>query len=126
MSSIPGFFFCCIVLTGILTFAESVPDSFDPGFGKRESRASFLEHFHWFLNVKAGVSITVYDAIACALECLRHSWCFSFNFAISPSKSGHDCQLLGADKYTFADRFQPSQFYHHYSMAVGKYNIRVR
>lgn len=126
MPSLPGFFFCCIVLTGILTFAGNVPESFDPGFGKRESRASFLEHFHWFLNVEASVSITVYDAIACALECLRHSLCFSFNIAISPSKSGHDCQLLGADKYTFADRFQPSQFYHHYSMAVGKYNIRVR
>lgn len=126
MPSLPGFFFCCIVLTGILTFAGNVPDSFDPGFGKRESKASFLEHFHWFLNVKASVSITVYDAIACALECLRHSLCFSFNIAISPSKSGHDCQLLGADKYTLADRFQPSQFYHHYSMAVGKYNIRVR
>lgn len=120
MSWLLRFFYCCISFTAIVTFSENVPAR---GFGKRESGTNFLEHFHWFLNVKASVSITAHDAMACALECLRHSFCLSFNFAVSPGR--HDCELLREDKYTFSDRFEPSQFYHHYSMAVGKHNIRV-
>ncbi|KAJ7374860.1 hypothetical protein OS493_005213 [Desmophyllum pertusum] len=53
--------------------------------------------------------------MACALECRRRSSCFSFNFAVYQQSNG--CELLREDKYTSSDRFEPSQFYHHYSMA---------
>ena len=105
----------------MLTFPENI---LARGFGERESGTNFLEHCHWFLNVKASASLVVYDAMACALECLRHRFCFSFNFAVSPPKR-HDCQLLYEDKYTFSDRLERSHFYHHYSMAVGKHNIII-
>lgn len=122
MSWVLRFFFCCISFTVVLSLSENF---LVQGSGERENGTNFLEHFHRFLNVKASVSITVYDAMACALECLRYSFCFSFNFAVSPP-GRHGCQLLRKDKYTFSDRFEPSQFYHHYSMAVGKHNVRVR
>ncbi|KAL9975389.1 hypothetical protein ACROYT_G012545 [Oculina patagonica] len=54
--------------------------------------------------------------MACALECLRHSFCLSFNFAVKSGSNGL-CELLREDKYTSQDRFEPSQSYHHYSMA---------
>ena len=122
MSRLLKIFFCCIFFTAISTSSEIVPDQ---GFERRENGTNFLEHFHRFLNVKANVSVTVYDAMACALQCLRHCFCFSFNFAVSPPGS-HECQLLLEDKYTFSDRFEPSRFYHHYSMAVGKHKARVK
>ena len=122
MSRLLRFFLCCLIsFTAVLTFPNN---SLSQGFGERENGTNFLEHFYRFLNVKASVSITVYDAMACALECLRYGSCFSFNFAVSPP-GRHGCQLLREDKYTFSDRFEPSQFYHHYSMLVGKHNTRV-
>ena len=117
------FSFCYLIsFTAVLTFPENF---LGPGFGERENEKNFLTNFYRFLNVKASVSVTVYDAMACALECLRHGFCFSFNFAVSP-RGRHGCQLLREDKYTFSDRFEPSQFYHHYSMVVGKHNTIVR
>jgi len=114
------FFFCCIALTA---FSENF---LIQGSGERADGTYFYEHFHRFLNVKANVSITVYDAMACALECLRHSFCFSFNFAVSSPGRHQICQLLREDKYTFSDRFEPSQFYHHFSKAVGKHSTRKK
>ena len=123
MSRLLKFSFCCLIsFTAVLTLPESF---LGQGFGERDIGTSFLQHFDRFLNVKASVSMTVYDTMACALECLRHGFCFSFNFAVSPPGK-HDCQLLREDKYTFSDRFEPSQFYHHYSMMVSKHNTIVR
>ena len=124
MSRLFRFFHYCVSFTAILTFSENFPDRLDQGFGKRESGMNFIEHFHMVLNVRPSVSITTYDSLACALECLRHSFCLSFNFAVDPSSYGL-CELLCEDKYTSSDRFEPSQFYHHYSMAVGKYSVSV-
>ena len=118
-------FICyCISFTAIFTFSENVLGRLDQGFGRRESGTNFIEHFYWVLNVRANVSLTTFDAMACALACLRHSFCVSFNFAVNSGSTGL-CELLREDKYTSSDRFEPSQFYHHYSMAVGKYNVRV-
>ena len=122
MSQLLKIFCCCIFFTTIVTSSETVPGQ---GFEKRENGTNFLEHLDRFLNVKANVFVTVYDAMACALQCLRYGFCFSFNFAVSPPRS-HECQLLLENKYTFSDRLEPSQFYHHYSMAVGKHKARVR
>ena len=116
------FFFSCIALTA---FSENFLIQGSWEF-ERENGTNFLEHFRWFLNVNASVSLTVYDSMACALECLRHSFCFSFNFAVSSPGKHQSCQLLREDKYTFSDRFEPSQFYHHYSKAVGKHDIKTK
>lgn len=113
------FFYYCISFTAIFTLSENVPYRLDQGFGKGESGTNFLEHFHFVLNVRPNVSITTFDAMACALACLRHSFCFSFNFAVKPGSNGL-CELLREDKYTSSVRFEPSQSYHHYSLAVGK------
>ena len=109
--------YCYVSLAAIFAFPENVPERFDQGFGKKESGTIFLEHLHWVLNVRANVSITTHDAMACTLECRRRSFCFSFNFAVYQQSNG--CELLREDKYTSSDRFEPSQFYHHYSMAVS-------
>lgn len=123
MSRLLRFFFCCLIsFTAVLTLPENI---LGQRFGERENGTNFFEHFYQFLNVNASVSITVYDVMACALECLRHDFCFSFNFAVSPP-GRHGCQLLREDKYTFSNRFEPSQFYHHYSTVVSKHDARVR
>lgn len=114
--SVKGFFYLCVVFVATFTFSKTVSGSIDHGFGKRESRTTFVEHFHYVLNVEPERSITTYDNLVCALECLKQTLCISFNFAAH--SRNNSCELLREDKYTFSDRFQPSHFYNHYSITV--------
>ena len=86
------------------------------------SGTTFLEHLHWMLKAKTVLSVSTYDEMSCALECLKHGFCFSFNFAVY-SRS-NNCELLRDDKFTSLDRFQRNRFYHHYSIMVSCYNIK--
>ena len=109
--------YCYIFITTILTLSRNSLARVDPSFEKRSEGATFIEQLNFVLNVLPRASFTTFDSMACALECLKRAFCFSFNFAIYPGDD--NCKLLHENKYSFPDRFEPSRLYHHYTTMVG-------
>ena len=85
----------------------------------KENHAEFVEHFHSVLNIPLMASFKVYDSMACVLQCIRNTLCYSVNFAVDSDDQGHACDLFPSDKYYFRYKFNRSYSYHHYSIAVG-------
>ncbi|KAJ7385553.1 hypothetical protein OS493_015131 [Desmophyllum pertusum] len=81
-----------------------------------ENHAQFVEHFHSVLNIGRMASYKVHDSMACALQCMRSTLCYSVNFAVHSDDQGHLCELLPADKYQFPNKFESSASYLHYSI----------
>lgn len=88
-----------------------------------ENHAEFIEHVYSFLDISPVVSIKVHNSITCTLHCLRNEQCYSTNFAIDFDNQGHVCDLLLSDKYKSPYKFQKNVAFHHYSIAVGDYNV---
>ena len=114
---VKGFLFCHVFLAAVFTFSKTATGSSDHGIGKRDSGTTFVEHVRFVLDVKPNISVSTYDNMMCAFKCLQQIFCTSFNFAVH-SPGNNNCELLRENKYTRYDRFQPSQFYNHYSLMV--------
>lgn len=64
--------------------------------------------------------------MACGLHCIRHELCISVNFAAEADENGHSCVLLKAERFRYPNKLNCNNFYHHYSLAVGKKFINVK
>ena len=83
-----------------------------------ENHAHFVEHSHTMLKINHLASYKVHDSMACGVQCLHNELCHSVNFAVESDDKGHICKLLKADRYKFPKKFERSNSYHHYSIAV--------
>ena len=84
--------------------------------------AKFEAHKFSFLNITNIGSDYVLKGSECGLACVNIPSCFSFNLAaFSDIRNGKIlCELLPSDIYNNSKRFVPSQFHHHYSIAVSE------
>lgn len=84
-----------------------------------ENHAKFIVHHGRALGIAATSSVQVQDSMFCLVQCLRHKFCQSVNFAAGADTRGyHICELLPSDKYTFPSKFEDSFSFHHYSLEV--------
>ncbi|XP_067046141.1 uncharacterized protein [Acropora muricata] len=79
--------------------------------------AYFIQNDFSYLNIKAIGTRLVVLSIQCALTCLQHLSCFSFNLATFPDDNGKLlCEHLPSDKYNNSKKFVSSKNYHHFSI----------
>ena len=106
----------CITIAKICAFSRNFPDQ------SAKTTRTFFEHVNCVLNVAPALSVSTYDPMACALECLKRNFCFSFNFAVY--SGNNNCKLLREDKHSSPVRFEWSPYYHHYSIMVSKIYVK--
>lgn len=84
-----------------------------------ENHAQFVAHYASVLGMPPMASVQVQDSISCVVQCLRHEFCHSVNFAVDTDLRGyHICELLSSDKYQFPNEFVKSYSFHHYGIEV--------
>ena len=113
--------YCFSVVITVLALSGNLVARVDESLGKREDGKMFVKHSYFVLNVRPNVSVTTFDDMACALECLKRSVCLSFNFDVYPGNG--NCKLLREDKYTSSEHFHPSLIYYHYSIMVSQFAL---
>ena len=86
-----------------------------------ERSAYFRQNDFSYLNINPVGTSLVVQSIECALTCLQHIFCFSFNLAaFSDNKGKHLCEYLPSDKYNNSEKFVASKTYHHFSIWVSQ------
>ena len=109
---------CCCFLFQALT-----PDNEATGrkLNTNAHSAYFIQNDFSYLNIKATGTSLVVQSIQCALTCLQHLSCFSFNLAAFPDDNGKLlCEHLLSDKYNNSKKFVSSKNYHHFSIWVSQ------
>ena len=109
---------CCCFLYQALT-----PDNEASGreLNPDERSAYFSQDDFSYLNINPVGTSLVVQSIQCALMCLQHLSCFSFNLAAFPDNDGKLlCEHLPSDKYNNSEKFVTSKNYHHFSIWVSK------
>ncbi|XP_015762691.1 PREDICTED: uncharacterized protein LOC107341738 isoform X2 [Acropora digitifera] len=108
----------------IIVFSNALVKAFTPDneeSGKElnpDARSAYFSQNDFsYLSIKAiGTSLVVLS-IQCALSCLQHLSCFSFNLAAFPDNNGKLlCEHLPSDKYNNSEKFVASNTYHHFSI----------
>ena len=82
--------------------------------------AYFIQHPFSVLSV-SGKILSSFEgtSLQCALNCLKTTSCFSFNFGIHSSI----CQILATDKYISSEKFGPSHQFDHHSIPVSNFHF---
>ena len=84
------------------------------------SAAYFSQNDFSYLSINPIGTSLVVQSIQCALTCLQHLSCFSFNLAAFPDDNGKLlCEHLSSDKYNNSEKFVASNTYHHFSIWVS-------
>ncbi|XP_067046139.1 uncharacterized protein [Acropora muricata] len=79
--------------------------------------AYFSQNDFSYLSINPIGTSLVVQSIQCALTCLQHLPCFSFNLAAFPDDNGKLlCEHLPSDKYNNSEKFVASNTYHHFSI----------
>ncbi|XP_015762686.1 PREDICTED: uncharacterized protein LOC107341736 [Acropora digitifera] len=79
--------------------------------------AYFNQNDFSYLSINPIGTSLVVQSIQCALTCLQHLSCFSFNLATFPDDNGKLlCEHLSSDKYNNSEKFVASNTYHHFSI----------
>ncbi|XP_044181918.1 uncharacterized protein LOC122962742 [Acropora millepora] len=79
--------------------------------------AYFSQNDFSYLSINPIGTSLVVQSIQCALTCLQHLSCFSFNLAAFPDDNGKLlCEHLSSDKYNNSEKFVASNTYHHFSI----------
>ncbi|XP_044181425.1 uncharacterized protein LOC122962416 isoform X1 [Acropora millepora] len=79
--------------------------------------AYFSQNDFSYLSINPIGTSLVVQSIQCALMCLQHLCCFSFNLAAFPDDNGKLlCEHLSSDKYNNSEKFVASNTYHHFSI----------
>ena len=83
--------------------------------------AYFSQNDFSYLSINPIGTSLVVQSIQCALTCLQHLCCFSFNLAAFPDDNGKLlCEHLSSDKYNNSEKFVASNTYHHFSIWVSQ------
>ena len=88
--------------------------------GPNQTFSHFVQHKKHFLDVKRIRSFLVGFVTECALRCLHHDSCISFN--IEDNTANHKevmCELLPKDLYQISHKLQRSETFHHWSIMVS-------
>ena len=83
---------------------------------------NFVKHGETVLDAPMITSTAFHDALYCALECLTHDQCISYNSAVFPdAENKFKCQLLATDKYRSSKSLRSNKEFNHYSIKVGAF-----
>lgn len=92
--------------------------SIDPN----EAFAYFIEHKNHVLDVEKISSFLVSSVTKCALRCVHHALCLSFN--IKEDKTDNNtqmaCELLPINLLNASMEFRKREEFHHWSFTVSK------
>lgn len=82
----------------------------------------FFQHKNYALRVNSIGSFLVGFVTECALRCLRHLSCVSFNIeeATAANRRHVTCELLPVDMYNASEKLQSSESFHHWSTVVSE------
>ena len=106
-------------------FAFSFADQVAPNFQRENALvyANFQKHNSKRLVPPSGttnLSTKKRSPTDCSFECLKHTWCRSYNFQKAADKEGrHICEVLSADKYNNSEDFRSSEEFDHFSIVVS-------
>ena len=109
---------CCCFL-----FQRFTPDNEASGreLNPTARSAYFSQNDFSYLNINPAGTTLVVQSIQCALTCLQHLSCFSFNLAAFPDNDSKLlCEHLASDKYNNSEKFVASKNYHHFSIWVSQ------
>jgi len=108
---------CCFLFQALTPDNEASDRKLNP----HAHSVYFIQNDFSYLNIKSiGTSLVVLS-IQCALTCLQHLSCFSFNLATFPDDNSKLlCEHLPSDKYNNSKKFVSSKNYHHFSIWVSQ------
>ena len=109
---------CCCFL-----FQARTPDNEASGREPNpdERSAYFSQNDFSYLNINPVGTCLVVQSTECALTCLQHLSCFSFNLAAFSDNNGKLlCEHLPSDKNNNSEKFVASKTYHHFSILVSQ------
>ena len=87
-----------------------------------EAFSHFFEHKYHILDVERISTFVVGFVTECALRCLRHVSCISFNIedTTTHARKIRTCELLPKDVYHASHKFQQRKKFHHWSTLVSE------
>ena len=114
MQDIPVVIFICLFLRAILFTAYANDSSTCTYFNFN------VETFHRLTSHKIS-SVVVHSMEDCAMACLEHWECFSFNLGNTASDGHgmHECELIRTDKYNSNSTYDSSKDFHHFFVKVS-------
>ena len=107
----------------VFSFQAFTPDNEESGkeLSPDARSAYFSQNDFSYLNINPIGTSLVVQSIQCALTCLQHLSCFSFNLAAFSDNNGKLlCEHLHSDKYNYSEKFAASHTYHHFSIWVSQ------
>lgn len=123
-------FLRCIVVVGILLYNTQKNTIFGMdenghiwfSIGPNEAFSHFIQHKYHVLDVDKISSFLVRFVTECALRCLHHASCFSFNIEDDTTENiaQKTCELLPTDFYNASLHFEESEEFDHWSIVVSK------
>ena len=119
---IRGFFGVNLVCRCFL-FQALTPDNEASGreLNPDQHSAYFSQNDFSYLDINSIGTSLVVQSIQCALTCLQHLSCFSFNLAAFSDNNGKLlCEHLPSDKNNNSEKFVASKTYHHFSIWVSQ------
>ena len=90
--------------------------------GPNEAFSHFIQHKNHVLDVEKISSFLVGFVTECALECVRHLLCLSFNIKEDTTENSTKmtCELLPVDLFNVSLKFQKRGEFHHWSIVVSR------
>ena len=77
-----------------------------------------VETFHRLTSHKIS-SVVVNSMEDCAMACLEHWECFSFNLGNTMSDGSYECELIRTDRYNSNSTYNSSKDFHHFFVKVS-------
>lgn len=91
--------------------------------GPNKTISHFIQHKNHVLDVEKISSFLVGFVTECALRCVSHVSCLSFNIKEDNTENSRQqitCEILPKDLYNASLNFQKSKEFHHWSAIVSK------
>ena len=110
-----------IVILGIVLY-NTQNNTIFATIGPNEAFSHFIQHKNHVLDVEKISSFLVSIVTECALRCVRHVSCLSFNIKEDTTENSTQmtCELLPMDLYNASLKFHESEEFHHWSFIVSE------
>lgn len=81
----------------------------------------FVQHKNYVLNVEEIDSFLVASPTECALRCIQHESCLSFNIGVQRQKISNNvvCKILPATSFTAMQKLEESKDFYHWNILVS-------
>ena len=124
MKNFSGFIFLCVCL--ILRSIQFATEAFDT----KSDPVSVVycnysvDAFHRLTSHKI-YSTFVNSRVDCAMACVTHWECLSFNLGIQMTAEKQECELIRTDKYNSNSTYSNSSNFHHFFVSVSLKKVSV-